>query len=84
MTRDAKPQNAVEAREAFARFAREKGWKEPTPACPREEREAAGYFLGLAAEAFRVGDLGTAAEHAVVAAAIVREGEAWDERSAAA
>lgn len=84
MTIDAQAKKAAETREAFAAFCRQKGWKEPSPACPRQEREAAGYFLGLAAEAFRVGDLGTAAEHAVVAAAIVREGEAWDERSAAA
>ena len=75
--------NPDETRQAFARFARENGWKEPSPACPREEREAALHYLGLAWEGFRLGYLGTAAEHVRVAAAIVAEGERWEDVSIA-
>lgn len=84
MTIDAQAKKAAETREAFAAFCRQKGWKEPSPACPRQEREAAGHFVALAWEAFRLGNVGDARGSIAIACAIVREGEAWDERSVAA
>lgn len=81
---DAQKENPAETRKAFAAFVREKGWKEPRPECPRQEREAAAHYLGLAWSSYRSGDARAAALNVRVAAAIIREGEAWDERSAAA
>lgn len=84
MTNVVDKENTAQTRQAFARFVRAQGWKDPSPLCPREERETARHFLRLAWEAFEIGRLDNARGHVEVAKAIVREGEAWETRSAVA
>lgn len=81
---DTPTQDPAEKRKAFAALVRQKGWKEPSPDCPRQEREATRYYLTAAWENFVQGNLAGASEHIAVAIAIAVEGELWGKRSTAA
>lgn len=83
MTIDAQAKNTAQTREAFAALCRQKGWKEPSPACPRQERDAAQHFLALAWNWFQAGNVDNARSSVAIACAIIREGEGWDTRSIA-